>query len=55
MKAKLVALEQTGTWQFVDLPPNIKPIGCKWVCNIIHKFDGNIERFKSHLVSKGYN
>ena len=27
MQVELQALEKTGTWKLVDLPPNIKPIG----------------------------
>ncbi|PNX71343.1 retrovirus-related Pol polyprotein from transposon TNT 1-94, partial [Trifolium pratense] len=29
MKLELAALDKTGTWQLVDLPPNVKPIGCR--------------------------
>lgn len=31
MSPELSALEATGTWIFVDPPPNISPIGSKWV------------------------
>ena len=55
METELTALEQTGTWKLVDLPPNIKPIGCRWVYKIKHHADGSIERFKARLVAKGYN
>jgi len=27
MQNELNALDQTGTWKIVDLPPSIKPIG----------------------------
>lgn len=54
METELTPLEQTGTWKLVDLPPNIKPIGCRWVYKIKHHADGSIERFKAHLVAKGY-
>lgn len=55
MKVKLAALDKTGTQTIVDIPPNIKPIGCKWVYKIKHNSDGSIERFKARLVAKGYN
>ena len=55
MKSEITALEDTGTWQIVDLPPNVKPIGCRWVYKIKYKSDGSIERFKARLVAKGYN
>ena len=55
METELTALIQTGTWKIVDLPPNIKPIGCRWVYKIKHHADGSIERFKARLVAKVYN
>ncbi|CAJ2647171.1 unnamed protein product [Trifolium pratense] len=55
MKTELDALERNQTWSLVDLPPHIKPIGCKWVYKIKHKADGSIERYKARLVAKGYN
>jgi hypothetical protein len=55
MKLELDALTKTGTWKLVDMPPNIKPIGSKWVYKVKYKSDGSIERYKARLVAKGYN
>lgn len=55
MPAEITALERTGTWRIVDLPPGITPIRCRWDCKIKHHVDGSIERFKARLVVKGYN
>ncbi|GAU41434.1 hypothetical protein TSUD_98300 [Trifolium subterraneum] len=55
MNSELEALSRTSIWKIVDMPPNIKPIGCKWVYKIKHKSDGSIERYKARLVAKGYN
>jgi hypothetical protein len=55
MQTELTALENTGTWKLVDLPPNVKPIGCKWIYKIKYHADGSIERYKARLVAKGYN
>jgi len=55
MQVELQALEKTGTWQLVDLPPNVKPIGCRWIYKVKHHVDGSIERYKAILVVKGYN
>jgi len=54
MQAELNALEKTGTWKVVDLPPNVTPIGFRWVYKIKHHVDGSIERLKARLVAKGY-
>ncbi|PNX81977.1 retrovirus-related Pol polyprotein from transposon TNT 1-94, partial [Trifolium pratense] len=52
MNSELEALARTGTWKIMDLPPNVKPIGSKWVYKIKHKSDGTIERYKARLVAK---
>ncbi|GAU31820.1 hypothetical protein TSUD_58210 [Trifolium subterraneum] len=55
MRVELEALEKTGTWLLVDLPPTVKPIGCRWVYRIKYNADGSIERYKARLIAKGYN
>jgi len=55
MQLELNALDQTGSWQVVDLPSHVKPTGCKWVYMIKYNADGSIERYKARLVAKGYN
>ncbi|GAU49938.1 hypothetical protein TSUD_290950 [Trifolium subterraneum] len=54
MNTKLEALSRTGTWKIVDLPSNVRPIGCRWVYKIKHNSDGSVERYKARLVAKGY-
>jgi hypothetical protein len=55
VESELNALKHNKTWIFVDKPPNIKPIGSKWVYKVKHKADNTIERYKARLVAKGYN
>jgi hypothetical protein len=55
MQSELLALERTGTWQVVDIPPNVTPIGCRWVYKVKLHADGTVERYKARLVAKGYN
>lgn len=42
MQVELDALKKNETWTIVDLPPNIVPIGCKWVYKMKHKADGSV-------------
>ncbi|CAL1381785.1 unnamed protein product [Linum trigynum] len=54
MKEEVTALEANETWDIVDRPPNVVPIGCKWVYKTKFLPDGAIERFKAKVVAKGY-
>jgi hypothetical protein len=55
MQHELNALQANNTWSLVTLPPYKQPIGCKWVYKIRLKADGTVERYKTRLVSKGYD
>lgn len=46
MQVELNALENTDIQLIIDLPPNVKPIGCTWVYKIKQHTDETIERFK---------
>src|SRR6185369_1893658 len=46
---------ENGTWTVEDLPEQEKAIGSKWVFKIKHNADGSIERFKAHIVAKGFS
>lgn len=49
------SLLENETWKLVELPPDRKPIPCKWVFKVKIGSEGQIERFKSRLVAKGYS
>ena len=51
---EIEALEINDTWTLTPSPPSKTPIGCKWVYRFKHLPDGTIERYKAHLVSKGF-
>lgn len=51
---ELEALESNHTWDIVDLPPNVRSIGCRWVYKIKYLRNGGVDRFKARLVAKGY-
>ena len=55
MNDEICALLENDTWEEVDLPFDRIPIGCKWVFRIKYKSNGEIDRFKSRLVAKGYS
>jgi len=55
MKYEIQALVRNQTWDIVQMPPHVRPIGCKWVYKIKRGPDGSIERCKACLVDKGYS
>ena len=54
MIVEMQALEHSGTWELVLLPPGKKVIGCRWVYTIKVGPKGEVDRLKAHLVAKGY-
>ena len=36
------------------MPKGKTIVGCKWVFTIKHKSNGTVERYKAHLVAKGF-
>ncbi|KAE8660043.1 hypothetical protein F3Y22_tig00116959pilonHSYRG00508 [Hibiscus syriacus] len=55
MSIELTALMKHGTWDLILPPSNYQPVGCKWVFRVKRKADGSVDRFKEHLVAKGYH
>jgi hypothetical protein len=54
MEKEMHALAENGTWDLVDAPKGVKPIGYKWVYKIKYNTDGSINRYNARLVAKGY-
>ncbi|RDX81644.1 hypothetical protein CR513_37655, partial [Mucuna pruriens] len=54
MKDEMKSMQDNNIWDLVELPKSVKPIGSKWIFKIIKDSKGNIERYKSHLVTKGF-
>ena len=48
------ALAKNGTWDLVDAPKGVNPIGCRWVYNVKYNTDSFFNLYKALLVAKGY-
>lgn len=55
MEAKIASIEENNTWELMDLPEGAKVIGVKWIFKTKLNERGEIDKFKSRLVAKGYH
>ena len=53
MDAEFNALLRNGTWELVPKSSHV-PISCKWIFRIKRKADGSLDKYKAHLVAKGF-
>ena len=54
MLDELSSIEQNDTWSLVDLPPDHRAIGLKWVFKLKRDEQGAVVKHKARLVAKGY-
>jgi hypothetical protein len=54
MESEFSALVRNKIWHLVPPETDHNLIDCKWVYKVKHKADGSIDRYKAHLVAKGY-
>ncbi|CAI7890352.1 unnamed protein product [Closterium sp. NIES-54] len=54
MDADFNSFIENGTWELLELPEGRRTISSKWVFKVKSGADGALERFKSHLVAKGF-
>nr|GEY62094.1 putative reverse transcriptase, RNA-dependent DNA polymerase [Tanacetum cinerariifolium] len=54
MQKEVKALKKNGTWALEYLPEGKRAIDLKWVYKFKFKPNGEVERYKARLVSKGF-
>ena len=54
MDDEIHAIEKNDTWELIGLPANKRPIRVKWVYKTKCNPNGEINRFKTRFVAKGY-
>ncbi|GJZ50164.1 retrotransposon protein, putative, ty1-copia subclass [Tanacetum coccineum] len=54
MNTEMQSMIDNMVWVLVDLPPNCKTVGSKWIFNKKTDIDGIVHTYKAHLVAKGY-
>ena len=55
MKDEMTSMSHNKVWNLVDFPNGCRPIGCKWVFKTKRDAKGQVERYKTRLVAKGYS
>jgi len=51
---EIKALRSNHTWSLVPFHPSMNVVGSGWVYRIKCRVDGSIERYKAHLVARGF-
>ena len=54
INSEIESIMHNLTWEIVDLPLGAKSIGCKWIFKRTLTPYGSIEKYKTHLVGKGF-
>jgi len=55
MEMEIQSIEKNNTRDLVELPPQAKKIGVKWVYKTKLNEEGKVEKCKARLVAKGYS
>nr|GEV44355.1 hypothetical protein [Tanacetum cinerariifolium] len=54
MNVEMQSMQDNEVWVLVELPPNGKTVGCKWLLKKKTDMDGNVHIYKARLVANGY-
>ncbi|GJT63387.1 putative retrotransposon ty1-copia subclass protein [Tanacetum coccineum] len=55
MNVEMQSIKDNKVWDLVELPPNGKTVGSKWLFKKKTDMDGVVHTYKARLVVKGYN
>ncbi|GJS73036.1 retrotransposon protein, putative, ty1-copia subclass [Tanacetum coccineum] len=54
MNAEMQSMKDNQDWDLVDIPPNGKTVGSKWLFKKKTVMDGKVHTYKACLVAKGF-
>nr|GEZ52378.1 retrotransposon protein, putative, Ty1-copia subclass [Tanacetum cinerariifolium] len=54
MNVEMQSMKDNKVWVLVELPPNGKTVGSKWLFKKKTDIDGNVHIYKARLVAKGF-
>jgi len=54
MQDEMRSMNTNGVWDIKIIPKGVKIVGYKWVYKTKYDSKGNVERFKTRLVAKGF-
>ncbi|GJT73365.1 retrotransposon protein, putative, ty1-copia subclass [Tanacetum coccineum] len=54
MNVEMQSMKDNEVWDLVDLPPNGKTVGSKWLFKKKTDMDGVVHTFKARIVAKGF-
>ncbi|KAL8116625.1 hypothetical protein AgCh_022971 [Apium graveolens] len=54
MEKEIEAIEKNETWTLTELPPSQKSIDLKWIFKLKRDTKGEIIKYKTRIVAKGY-
>ncbi|GKC85591.1 retrotransposon protein, putative, ty1-copia subclass [Tanacetum coccineum] len=54
MNVEMQSMRDNEVWELVDLPPNEKTVGHKWLFKKKTDMDGAVHTYKARLVAKGF-
>lgn len=54
MDEEMSALQSRGTWDLVVPLADVEIVSCRWIFIVKYKFNNTINRYKAHLVARGF-